>query len=172
MSTMKHVISLLFLLPATCLAAETQPASGENATAAASSPAQVTPPAGNTAAEGDKTCIAVGQLMAMNWYHATMCTDRHKKLRSQERVIKGIIASTYPAFHTALTTPPLSDAGKYLATGSPYLPDSDLSLTEKGCKLNFDVLMWTVKDPEWRQAVLQCWEKPRPVAQETPPAPQ
>lgn len=109
--------------------------------------------------------------MAMNWYHATLCTDRHKSLRPRERVIKGIIAGTYPAFHTAITTPPLSETGKHLATGSPYLPDGDFTLTEEGCETNFRLLLQAVKDAQWKQAILQCREKPRKEAQDASTSP-
>ena len=167
MSNMKGFISLLILLPATCLAAAAQPAPEQNPASSVSSPAQATPPA----AEADNTCRGLSQLTAMNWYHATMCADRHNKLKQREKAIKDEIARTYPAFHTALTTPPLSDVGKYLATGLPYLPDSDPTLTEKGCETNFTFLNLLLKEGQWKQAILQCWEKPRPVAQEHLPLP-
>ncbi|HEY5994273.1 MAG TPA: hypothetical protein VIU46_06675 [Gallionellaceae bacterium] len=168
MSTMKHVISLLFLLPATCLAAETQPASGNNATAA-SSPAQSS--LSVPLFVSDLHCDMVARFNAISWYTATLCSRRHQDMRAQEDKIKHLITRTYPGLHRAITMPPYSAAARETMDNSPYLPDSNPMFDEKSCKLNFDRMMMSIKDAETRRTILQCWEQPPSVANDTSPAP-
>ncbi len=66
----------------------------------------------------DKICVGTGQYMASAWYKAGMCTARHKDLAAREAKIKEQLAAAYPGFNKAISTPPLLDAGKTMATYS------------------------------------------------------
>ncbi len=167
MLTKKHVIALLFLLPATCLAMEAQPA-GQNPAAAASSPAQTFLSVPLVVSEPH--CDFVARSNATYWYTATLCAQRHKDMRRKEATIKNVIASTYPGFHRAITMPPYSAAGRAM-DNLPFLPDSNPMLSEKGCEMNFGFMLRSVKDAKTKQTILQCWEQPRPVAENARPAP-
>lgn len=111
----------------------------------------------------DKVCVGTGQYMASAWYKAGMCTARHKDLAAREAKIKEQIAATYPEFQKAISTPPLLDAGKYMASYSSSVWKNDPSLTEEGCEANLDFLAAPLNVADWKDAVEQCWGKPNPV---------
>ncbi len=114
----------------------------------------------------DKVCVGAAQYLASAWYRAGMCTARHQGLAAREAKIKEQLAATYPDFQKAISTPPILDAGKYMATYSLSDADHDPNLSEEGCEANLDFLETPLQDTDWKNAVEQCWGKPRTAAQE------
>lgn len=118
----------------------------------------------------DRVCVGTAQYLASAWYKAGMCTSRHKDLAEREAKVKEGLASTYPEFQKTISTPPILDAGKYMATYDLAQWGNDPSLSEEGCEQNLDFLASPLRDTEWKEAVEQCWGKPHAVTQEKSPA--
>lgn len=107
----------------------------------------------------DRVCVGTGQYMASAWYRADMCTARHKELEGQTAKLKAQITASLPAFQKAISTRPLLDAGKFMATYSMAKSARDPNLTKEACEANLNFLAMSLKQNEWSNSIQQCWGK-------------